>query len=85
LSWQTIIKNTWMGYCNACKKWQNEQRSYKNGDKYYCGTRINYYGENGQSQRSLREGLENYNGLHWDRNKDAGVSKCGMELTEGKI
>ena len=79
----TLKANKWVGFCQACKKWRNEQLSIQQKDKYYCIRPTNYSGPQGDAKMYVRENLERFDGLGWDRRKVNGRNVCGMELTDG--
>ena len=89
MSWEGILKvNKWVGFCQACKKWRNEQLSIKRKNSkgeeiYFCIRPINYYGPQGDAQMYVRENLANFDKLGWDRRKVNGRDVCGMELADG--
>ena len=84
MSWFDSLKaSQWVGFCNACNKWRNEEMSREQNGKYYCTKRTNYLGKQGDAEMYRREMLERLDGLGWDRRKVNGRDVCGMELADG--
>ena len=79
MSWEDTLKR-WVGFCPACKSWRNDKMSKQQGNKWYCNKRINFRGFRGDAQMYLRENLERFDGLGWDRR----MNGCGMELLDGE-
>jgi len=79
MSWKNIVKN-WVGFCPACKAWRKDTMTKKQGDKFYCTKRINFRGFRGDAQMYLRENLQQFDKLNWDRR----INGCGMELLDGE-
>ena len=81
MSWTETIKAqpkraNWVGYCPACEKWRAEHMAKKQGNKWFCTRFTNYRGYKGDAEMYVRENLERFDKLGWDRR----IKGCGMEL-----
>lgn len=79
MSWEDTLKR-WVGFCPACKSWRNDKMSKQQGNKWYCNKRISFHGFRGDAEMYLRENLERFDRLDWDRR----MNGCGMELLDGE-
>tara|TARA_A100001201_G_scaffold128442_1_gene113453 strand:+ start:452 stop:745 length:294 start_codon:yes stop_codon:yes gene_type:complete len=75
MSWENTLKR-WVGFCPACRTWRNEEMSKQQGDKWYCKKSINWLGFRGDAEMYVRENLERFDKLDWDRR----INGCGMQL-----
>ena len=69
-------KINWVGYCPACQSWRHNNMAKQQGDNWFCTKRINFYPPRGDAQLYVRENLEQFDNLGWDRR----INGCGIEL-----